>query len=121
MNSILHHERAGEIAAFLRARCEAGDRDGIDIVSLCTRFTTSPTVLSRAFRNRYRCTVRAFIIRERVVIAKRLLMDGRLSVSEVAARVGYTSLTNFSRDFSKATGFSPVAWRKRTWAVSAAL
>jgi AraC-like DNA-binding protein len=42
----------------------------------------------------------------------RLLLDDRsLSISEVAARLGYTELPNFTRAFRKWTGMTPAAYR----------
>ncbi|MES2329903.1 MAG: AraC family transcriptional regulator [Bacteroidota bacterium] len=38
-------------------------------------------------------------------------MNRSLAVRDVALLSGYTSLSNFSRDFTKATGLSPAAWR----------
>ena len=41
-----------------------------------------------------------------------LLLDDRsLSISEVAVRLGYTELPNFTRAFRKWTGMTPAAYR----------
>jgi AraC-like DNA-binding protein len=43
-----------------------------------------------------------------------LLLDNRdLSVGDVAVRMGYTELTNFTRAFRKWTGLTPQAYRRR--------
>ncbi|MBX3182605.1 MAG: AraC family transcriptional regulator [Polyangiaceae bacterium] len=44
--------------------------------------------------------------------AELLLADPALSIAEVAARVGYTDVTNFSRAFKRWSGVSPAAYRK---------
>lgn len=43
-----------------------------------------------------------------------LLRDDRLSVEQVAERVGYSDVSNFTRAFRRWTGDTPAAWRRRT-------
>jgi AraC-like DNA-binding protein len=50
---------------------------------------------------------------ERQELARRLLEDPRLSVSEVAWRLGYSELTAFNRAFKRWTGKTPGEWRAR--------
>jgi AraC family transcriptional regulator, transcriptional activator of pobA len=48
------------------------------------------------------------LIHERVAVeARRLLLDGRLSVKEVAAALGFDDPGHFSRYFKRATGRAP--------------
>nr|MBA3542504.1 helix-turn-helix transcriptional regulator [Deltaproteobacteria bacterium] len=43
-----------------------------------------------------------------------LLLDNReLSIGEIATRLGYTELPNFTRAFRKWTGMTPAAYRAR--------
>lgn len=65
----------------------------------------------RSFKQRYGITIHVLIARERIEFAKRLLERRHLPVKEIALRSGYGSLPNFSRDFSRVVGISPVAWR----------
>jgi AraC-like DNA-binding protein len=52
-------------------------------------------------------------LRNDVLLQRALrLLDKALSVSEVAARMGYTDLPNFTRAFRKWTGMTPVAYRE---------
>ena len=44
--------------------------------------------------------------------AKKLLMDTRLTVREVAVRVGYPDPFHFSRIFRNAVGISPAQYRE---------
>lgn len=110
--SIVHHARAGELGDFVRARCAAGEWEGLSIDALCKRFTSSKTVLTRAFRRRYDVTIHAFIVGERMRYAKGLLTE-RLPVCDIALLSGYSCVSNFSRDFARYTGMSPMAWRLR--------
>jgi AraC-like DNA-binding protein len=43
-----------------------------------------------------------------------LLEDRGLPLAEIAGRLGYTELPNFTRAFRKWTGTTPAAYRRRT-------
>ncbi|MDX5435865.1 MAG: helix-turn-helix transcriptional regulator, partial [Pontibacter sp.] len=54
------------------------------------------------------------LIKERLVLeAKRLLHHGQLSVKEIAAQLGFEDAAYFTRFFTKNTGTSPLAFRKK--------
>lgn len=57
-------------------------------------------------------TVKAHLRRARLLAASGLLGDWTLSVKEVAARVGYTWASDFTRDFRRQFGTTPSHWRK---------
>jgi AraC-like DNA-binding protein len=46
--------------------------------------------------------------------ARALLRDESLSLEQVAERVGYSDVSNFTRAFRRWTGETPAAWRRRT-------
>ena len=46
-----------------------------------------------------------------VGVALLQLDDRRLSIGEIATRLGYTELPNFTRAFRKWTGVTPAAYR----------
>lgn len=54
-----------------------------------------------------------YLTRWRMQKAQRLLRDGRASLSDVAARVGYDSEAAFSKAFKRAVGAAPGAYRRR--------
>lgn len=53
-----------------------------------------------------------YIHYQRIENAKRLLSDGRLSVKQIARRVGYQDPFHFSRVFRRVEGLSPTAYRQ---------
>src|SRR5215510_6480052 len=55
----------------------------------------------------------AYLTRWRMQSAAALLGDGRLTVAEIADRVGYESSPAFSKAFKRRTGASPFSWRRR--------
>jgi len=50
------------------------------------------------------------LTRARIEMAKNLLINEQLSVTEVSERCGYSSIHHFSRTFKEHTGLSPVAY-----------
>lgn len=56
--------------------------------------------------------VGAWIVESRMAIARQLLLQTDVGVSEVADRVGYASLSHFHRAFKRAHGTSPGVWRR---------
>lgn len=68
---------------------------------------SSPHHLSRSFRRLTGQTISQFLQEVRIQKAKELLQTGQVNVSEAAVSVGYSSLSHFSRVFSKRFGLCP--------------
>src|SRR5262245_36310741 len=58
-------------------------------------------------------TPREYVQRVRIEAAKRLLEEGRSSVTEVAQRIGYGDVVGFRRLFVRYTGLTPADYRAR--------
>lgn len=68
--------------------------------------------LTTIVRRRTGRTVVEWIIQRRMGEARRLLSQTRLSVTEIAQRVGLPDAAYFTRQFRQAHGISPSQWRK---------
>ncbi len=68
--------------------------------------------LNRITKNALNKTPSALILDRSLLEAKRLMMQGNLPISEVAARVGYADSSYFSRLFKKQTGKTPSGFMK---------
>ncbi len=79
---------------------------------LAKRYGYSLPHFSRIFRKTVGKSPTAVIIEARIRQAKRLLLDSTLNISEVAASLGYEEVFYFSKQFKKATGLSPLTFRK---------
>ena len=66
--------------------------------------------LSRTFSQVEGITLTAWIRRERIDRAAKLIASGRCNVSEAAVEVGYQSLSHFSRAFLEEKGVTPSRW-----------
>lgn len=73
----------------------------------------SPDYCVKLFRREYGTTPYDYQIEEKLRVARRLLRDTGLPVSEVAARVGYHDPGYFSGLFHRKCGVSPREYRQR--------
>ncbi len=73
--------------------------------------------LARVFKRETGQTVFDYVREARVNRARTLILDPALSLSEIASRCGFHSLSFFSRTFRKVTGMSPTGYRRHMAAV----
>jgi AraC-like DNA-binding protein len=80
--------------------------------SLGRRAAMGRTAFAERFRQVVGATPLQYLTFWRVQQARRLLTETRLSLAQIALRVGYDSGASFSRVFRKTTGQSPGAYRR---------
>ncbi|MNI71647.1 HTH-type transcriptional activator RhaS [compost metagenome] len=69
--------------------------------------------LNRIFRAYYQTTPVAYIQRLRLELACTLLRSTRLSITDISYKCGYNDSNYLTRQFRKAYGMSPKAFRKQ--------
>ncbi|NOY74682.1 MAG: helix-turn-helix transcriptional regulator [Kiritimatiellaeota bacterium] len=84
---------------------------GISIAGVAERFNMSREHFSRIFKEETNETPKAYIARQRISRACRLLRETRLSCKEIADLLKYENATNFSRAFKKVLGLTPREFR----------
>ncbi|MEO8172413.1 MAG: AraC family transcriptional regulator [Sediminibacterium sp.] len=109
--SLVQYRKAGELSLYIRSCIAEGECGSLSIGELCKKFASCETVLTRGFKQRYGVTIHRFIMAEKMALAKELLSSHGLDIRDIAFMIGYTELSNFSRDFARFTGQSPMAWR----------
>ena len=72
----------------------------------------SPAQLRRQFRTHLQSTPRAWLRRERIMLAQDLLLRPGARVSHVAETCGFADIYHFSREFRRTVGQSPSDWRR---------
>lgn len=110
----LEKELAAIAESELVARVRAVLADGVpSIVELARQLKMSPRTLKRrlAEHGTTYSELRDDHRRQRALL---LLDDRSLSIGEIAQRLGYTELPNFTRAFKKWTGMTPAAYRAPT-------
>lgn len=84
----------------------------LTVEDLARRAAMSPRTFARRFHATTGTTPIRWLIRQRVMLAQRLLETTDLSVDDVAGRVGMGTATNLRIHFQRATKASPAAYRR---------
>ena len=74
----------------------------------------SPFYFHRLFANAFGETPHEFVTRLRIDHAKKLLLAGNHSVTDICFDAGYESLGSFSTRFHSLAGLSPAAFRRES-------
>jgi AraC family transcriptional regulator len=72
----------------------------------------SASHLHRAFRRSLKESPRTFVMRRRVVKARRLMQDNDLPLCQIAIDCGFADQSHFNRVFVRLVGQNPGAWRR---------
>jgi AraC-like DNA-binding protein len=102
-----HYERL--LAIRLAIREAPADLWTVDRMARTAHLSASR--FAALYRNFFRVAPMEDVISSRLEEAKRLLVQGRMTVSEVAERCGFSHLNYFSRLFKARTGQSPGQYR----------
>ncbi|MEI7900148.1 MAG: helix-turn-helix domain-containing protein [bacterium] len=81
------------------------------VAEIASASRVTPNYFSALFQDHTGQTFSEFLGEKRIAVAKKLLGDLTLNISEVAVRVGYPDAGYFTRRFRQATGVSPRTWR----------
>ena len=100
---------AHKIAEYLKARVATH----ITLEELSARFHYGKSSLCDVFKRTYGDTIIVYHTKLKIDEAKRLIFEKKLTVSEVAERLGFESPEYFSRTFRRYTGMSPRDFRTR--------
>jgi AraC-like DNA-binding protein len=95
--------------AIRRIHSAPNERWTVEGLAACVAL--SPSRFAARFREVMGCSVMGYVAAWRANLACRLLRESRLSLGQVAGRVGYESLPAFSRAFKAQLGQAPAAWR----------
>ncbi len=104
-------ERIGNAAYTLVRYVDRHFRDIDDYRELAARLGYSYTYLAHTFKEKTGVTIGEYIIAKKMEEAKWLLRTGRMTVSQIAARLNYRSVQSFSNSFKKSVGLSPAEFQ----------
>ncbi|MGD9212400.1 MAG: helix-turn-helix domain-containing protein, partial [Desulfobacteraceae bacterium] len=86
-------------------------QDSINVEKLADIVNMSPSSFHRAFKKVTSSSPIQYVKKIRLDKAKSLLIEQGLRVNEAATQVGYESTTQFSREFKRHFGNSPISYR----------
>jgi transcriptional regulator GlxA family with amidase domain len=84
----------------------------LSVDAIAKRTGVTPRTLEGVFRKSIGETPGAYYLRLRLTAARKLVVDTRVAMADIAARTGFSSAAAFSRAFSRSFGRSPTALRK---------
>lgn len=84
----------------------------LNLSDICSHFLIGKSKLSVLFRDYTGKSPVKYYSELKISEAKKLLREDSLSVSEIADLLCFSGIHNFSRSFKKATGFSPLEYKK---------
>ena len=79
--------------------------------ALSSQFGLSPRTLNAAFVDAYGMTVSRYIKEHRLLMAHEQLSDSDAPIGEIASKLGYSQLSNFSAAFKSLFGYAPTTLR----------
>lgn len=91
---------------------EAHLSESIKLEALAKIAGLSPTGLIWKFDRQLKTTPMQYLIQLRMQLAKQLLLESDLTVTQVAEKCGYTDVYYFSNAFRQHTGINPTTFRK---------
>lgn len=84
----------------------------LTVAAIARRTGVTARTLETIFRQSIGETPGAYYLRLRLNAARRLVLDTRIAMADIAGRTGFSSAAGFSRAFSKAFGQAPVRLRR---------
>jgi transcriptional regulator GlxA family with amidase domain len=85
----------------------------LTVAAIARRAGVTARTLESIFRKSIGETPGAYYLRLRLNAARRLVVDTRVAMADIAGRTGFSSAAGFSRAFSKAFGQAPIRLRQR--------
>jgi AraC family transcriptional regulator len=84
----------------------------IPVAELCALIGRSEAHFSRSFKRTFGKSPHAFVIRRRLELAAQYMLQSDASLSDIAARCGFTDQAHLCKQFRRSMGQTPAAWRR---------
>ncbi|MBO4897513.1 MAG: helix-turn-helix transcriptional regulator [Clostridia bacterium] len=112
-NEISRDIAHSSITELIIAYLEENVYQNITTQDLCKKFYMSKSQLYQLFSDYSGDSPIHYHLKLKMAEAKKLLRDNKMTVSDVADILGYTSIHNFSRAFKNAAGLSPAKYKNK--------
>lgn len=100
------------VAQALQLVSEHITSENLSVQWLAERIYLTPAYLSTLFKQETGLLLSQYIVDQRMEMAKRILLNPRITIAQAARRVGYMDIKHFTKVFKKATGVTPNGFRR---------
>ncbi|MGC6588999.1 AraC family transcriptional regulator [Paenibacillus sp. Dod16] len=104
---------AADAAHAIEEKLSSGLTEEISVTAVSKELNLSRSQCSKLFRQVYGISPRQYISRQKLTLAKELLVTTHLPMTAIADKLGFRSASHFSRQFRRWTGQSPTEYRPR--------
>lgn len=80
---------------------------------LCENVNLNKCYLSNLFKQHVNCTFSEYLLKERIKLSKKLLINTNLSLNIIAGHSGFNNTSYFCTCFKKTVGISPCTYRNK--------
>lgn len=82
------------------------------VKDVASEFELNSTYLTRKFHTQYGISVKSYIVEQKIIHARYLLLTTNLTIAEVAEQSFFENPKHFAKSFKKLTGVPPTIYRK---------
>jgi AraC family transcriptional regulator len=107
-NRMLSSRQLQRITTFIHAHLD----QGLSLEMLARHIGFSPYHFARLFRQTTGESPHQFVLRQRLMVAQRLLTETDLPLADVALRVGIPNQSHFTQTFKRRLGITPHVYRQ---------
>ena len=103
-----------ELAEKVKKFIDQNLHESLTVADICANFFISRQRLSFVFNERFKVSVKQYILKRKVERAKKLLLTTEYSVTEIAEMLGFFDYNNFIQRFKSIVGVTPLKFRKNS-------
>jgi AraC family transcriptional regulator len=96
----------------VRVHIEEHLTERIRVADLSALARSSASYFSSAFKRTFGVSPHAYVMGRRIDMAAELMLNSEAPLSEIAINCGFADQAHFSRQFRRAMGRTPSAWRR---------
>lgn len=111
-NTASDDRRPFEKLCIIREKIRNNPQYEWSIDSICKEFHVSKSYLQKSYKSCFGSSIIDELIHFRIDMAKELLEETELSITEIAEQCGYSSYIYFARQFKKVENIIPSAYRE---------
>ncbi|MBQ7373006.1 MAG: PocR ligand-binding domain-containing protein [Clostridia bacterium] len=87
--------------------------ESLTVAEICSNFFISRQRLNSVFYERFKISVKQYVLKRKIDKAKKLLAQTTYSVTEIAEYLGFLDYNNFIQRFKSIVGITPLKYRKQ--------